>query len=146
MKKDQSSHPVKARRKPSPAEKYSINPELDKLVMELIGRVADKWTMAVIDVLDEKGEVRFTQLGKAVPGISQKMLTQTVRQMERDGLLTRKVHPVIPPKVEYQLTDLGKSLGHAFCSVWEWAAKHREKVEKARQTFDEKRVTNKMGL
>jgi DNA-binding HxlR family transcriptional regulator len=117
---------------------YESSPEVDKLVMELIGRVADKWTMALMDALYEKGEVRFTQLGKAVPGISQKMLTQTLRQMERDGLLTRKIHAVIPPKVEYQLTTLGLSLNHAFCSVWEWVIKHRQEVEKARDSFDQR--------
>jgi DNA-binding HxlR family transcriptional regulator len=126
------------------SDHYQSNPELDKLVMELIGRVADKWTMAVIDVLYEQGEVRFTQLGKLVPGISQKMLTQTVRQMERDGLLTRKIYPVIPPKVEYQLTDLGRSLSYAFCTVWEWAMKNQKAVEKARHTFDSNKVSKEV--
>jgi DNA-binding HxlR family transcriptional regulator len=59
--------------------------------------------------------LRFTQVGRAVPGISQKMLTQTLRAMERDGLVTRKIHPVIPPRVDYTLTPLGHSLSAAFC-------------------------------
>ena len=87
------------------------------MVNELIGRVADKWTMLILEVLAEKGELRFTRLSELVVGVSQKMLTQTLRQMERDGLLTRTVHPVVPPKVEYKLTDLGLSLGAAFCGV-----------------------------
>jgi DNA-binding HxlR family transcriptional regulator len=66
------------------------------------------------------------------------MLTQTVRQMERDGLLTRTVHPVVPPRVEYKLTQLGLSLGAAFCGVWIWAAENLKQVEKARRKFDEK--------
>jgi DNA-binding HxlR family transcriptional regulator len=73
-----------------------------------------------------------------VEGVSQKMLTQTLRHMERDGLLTRTVHPVVPPKVEYKLTQLGLSLGAAFCGVWIWAAENLDHVEKARLEFDEK--------
>ena len=106
------------------------------LVTDLIGRVADKWTMLVLETLVEKGELRFTRLAESIPGISQKMLTQTVRAMERDGLLTRTVHPVIPPRVEYKLTKLGLSLSGAFCGVWMWAEKHLEQVEDARSAFD----------
>jgi DNA-binding HxlR family transcriptional regulator len=80
----------------------NIDPRVESLVNELIGRVADKWTMLVLEVLTEKGELRFTRLSALVAGISQKMLTQTLRQMERDGLITRTVHPVVPPKVEYK--------------------------------------------
>ena len=109
---------------------------VEMLVTDLIGRVADKWTMLVLETLVEKGELRFTRLAELVPGVSQKMLTQTLRAMERDGLLTRTVHPVIPPKVEYRLTELGLSLSAAFCGVWLWAEKHLEKVEAARSEFD----------
>jgi len=112
-----------------------VDPRLNALVMDLIGAVADKWTMTVLEVLIEAGVLRFTRLAEAVPGISQKMLTQTLRQMERDGLLTRTVHPVVPPHVEYQLTDLGMSLGEAFCSVWTWAEEHLERIEAARAAF-----------
>src|ERR1700679_2638754 len=115
-----------------------IDPKIEALVNDLIGRVADKWTMLVLEVLAEKGELRFTRLGEFVEGISQKMLTQTLRQMERDGLITRTVHPVVPPKVEYKLTRLGLSLGAAFCGVWVWAADNLKQVEKARRKFDEK--------
>ena len=98
-----------------PAPPKEVDPAIEALVREIIERVADKWTMLVLEVLDEHGVVRFTRLGELVGGISQKMLTKTVRQMERDGLLTRTVHPVIPPRVEYELTELGRSLGEAFC-------------------------------
>ena len=111
------------------------DPKLDALVREIIERVADKWTMLVLEVLEEHGVVRFTRLGELVGGVSQKMLTKTVRQMERDGLVTRTVHPVIPPRVEYELTELGRSLGAAFCGVWIWAEKHGEEIERARASF-----------
>ena len=76
-----------------------IDPRVEALMHELIGRVADKWTMLVLEVLGEHGELRFTRLSELVTGISQKMLTQTLRHMERDGLLVRTVHAVVPPKV-----------------------------------------------
>ena len=115
-----------------------IDPRIEALVHELIGRVADKWTMLVLEVLGEHGELRFTRLSGLVPGISQKMLTQTLRHMERDGLLVRTVHPVVPPKVEYRLTTLGLTLGAAFCGVWVWAVENLDGVEQARQAFDSK--------
>jgi DNA-binding HxlR family transcriptional regulator len=115
-----------------------IDPKIEALVNDLIGRVADKWTMLILEVLAERGEMRFTQLGKLVGGISQKMLTQTLRLMERDGLVTRTVHPVVPPKVEYKLTELGLTLGAAFCGVWIWAAENIERIEQARRDFDGK--------
>ena len=102
----------------------SIDPRIEKLVHELIGRVADKWTMLALEVLAEAGVLRFTQLGAKIPGISQKMLTQTLRQMERDGLVTRTVHPVVPPKVEYELTELGRSLREQLCALGRWADAH----------------------
>ena len=102
-----------------PAE---CDPRVEALVNDLIGRVADKWTMIVLEVLAEHGELRFTQLVRQMRGISQKMLTQTLRQMERDGMVTRTVHAVVPPRVDYRLTELGASLGAAFCGVWIWAA------------------------
>jgi DNA-binding HxlR family transcriptional regulator len=114
-----------------------LDPRIEALVNDLIGRVADKWTMLILEVLAEKGELRFTRIGEAVAGISQKMLTQTLRQMERDGLIARTVHPVVPPKVEYKLTPIGMSLGAAFCGVWIWAAEHLDRVELARRAFDE---------
>lgn len=119
----------------SPA--YSeIDPKVEAMVHELIGRVADKWTLLVVEELEENGELRFTQLSRKIPGISQKMLTQTLRQMERDGLVHRTVHPVVPPKVEYRLTELGHGLSESFCGVWRWVESNLEAVEAARQQFD----------
>ncbi|WP_260582541.1 winged helix-turn-helix transcriptional regulator [Sphingopyxis sp. PET50] len=112
------------------------DPRVEALVTDLIGRVADKWTLLVLEELEDHKVLRFTELARLVPGISQKMLTQTLRAMERDGLVDRKVHPVIPPKVEYRLTGLGQGLGEAFCGVWQWAEANLEKVEGARSAFD----------
>ena len=114
------------------------DPRVEMLVNELIGRVADKWTLLVLEELEDNGVLRFTELARMVPGISQKMLTQTLRAMERDGLVERTVHPVIPPKVEYRLTDLGHSLGEAFCGVWHWAGDNLDRVEAARKAFDDR--------
>ncbi|MFP3688062.1 MULTISPECIES: winged helix-turn-helix transcriptional regulator [Burkholderia] len=113
-----------------------IDPRIASLVRDLIGRVADKWTMLILDVLAEKSPLRFSRLGEMIEGISQKMLTQTLRAMERDGLVARTVYPVVPPKVEYRLTDLGITLSAAFCGVWVWAAKNLDAVEEARRDFD----------
>ena len=113
------------------------SPEVDALVREIIERVADKWTMLILEALEEHGTVRFTRLGTLVGDISQKMLTKTLRQMESDGLVTRTVHPVVPPRVEYALTPLGHSLGGAFCGVWIWAEKHYDEVQAARRQFRE---------
>jgi len=117
-------------------------PEVDALVREIISRVADKWTMLVLEVLGEHGELRFTRLGELVGGVSQKMLTKTVRQMERDGLIVRTIHPVIPPRVEYKLTPLGGSLAEAFCGVWVWALAHHDEVVGARRAFDARKIVN----
>ena len=116
----------------------NLDPRVEALVTEVIGRVADKWTMIVLEVLEEHGELRFTRIGELAGGISQKMLTQTLRAMERDGLVVRTVHPVIPPKVEYRLTDMGHSLSEAFCGVWTWAETYYAEVSAARKAFRER--------
>ena len=122
---------------PSPE---ACDPELETLVREIIGRVADKWTMLALETLSEHGPLRFTRLGELIGGISQKMLTKTLRQMEADGIVSRTVFPVIPPKVEYALTDLGESLGAAFCGVWVWAEQHRNAILQARKAFQDRAV------
>ena len=126
----------KARRLSDTVPPDEIDPRIDALVTDLIGRVADKWAMLILEVLAEQGTLRFSRLSDAIPGISQKMLTQTLRAMERDGLIHREIFPVVPPKVEYRLTELGCTLGAAFCGVWVWAAENLATVEKARLDFD----------
>jgi DNA-binding HxlR family transcriptional regulator len=119
----------------SPDGTQQSSPEVDALVREIIERVADKWTMLLLEALEEHGTVRFTRLGALVSGVSQKMLTKTLRQMESDGLVVRTIHPVIPPHVDYRLTELGHTLSAAFCSVWQWAEKNYDAVQTARRSF-----------
>ncbi|MCK0196774.1 helix-turn-helix transcriptional regulator [Ancylobacter sp. 6x-1] len=121
---------------PRPADPAAIDPRIETLVNEVIGRVADKWTMILLEVLVEHRELRFSQIAKRADGISQKMLTQTLRQMERDGLVARTVHAVVPPRVDYRLTDLGHTLSEAFCGVWLWAERNVERIEASRAAFD----------
>ncbi len=117
---------------------YSEDPKIDALVDETIARVADKWTLLLIEALEEAGPRRFSALGRDVEGISQKMLTQTLRQMEREGLVARTVFPEVPPRVEYELTGLGHELAEAFCGVWTWAEKNIGRIEAARAAYDER--------
>jgi DNA-binding HxlR family transcriptional regulator len=108
----------------------------DPLVHEILERVADKWTLLVIEALEGDRETRFTQLRERIGGVSQKMLTKTLRQLERDGLVTRRVHAEVPPRVDYRLTPLGESLSEALCGVWLWVEAHREEVERFRREYD----------
>ena len=133
---------AKAHAAQMPPDDEDVDPKIEALVNDLIGRVADKWTMLILEVLAMRGKMRFTRLGELMGTISQKMLTQTLRHMERDGLVTRTVHPVVPPKVEYELTPLGMSLGAAFCGVWIWASENLNAVEQARRAFDGKAATS----
>jgi DNA-binding HxlR family transcriptional regulator len=119
-------------------EGVSASPEIDRLVEEIIGRVADKWTLLLLEALAQHGVVRFSRLAQLVDGISQKMLTQTLRQMESDGFVERTVYPVVPPRVEYALMPLGESLCAAFCSVWDWAETHHVELQQARAAYRER--------
>lgn len=140
MKKHEPDAKLAAKlRQPPP---IATDPKIDALVEEIIGRVADKWTMIVLEILEDNGTTRFTQIAKLANGISQKMLTKTVRQMERDGLVVRTVYPVVPPRVEYSLTSLGNSLSSAFCGVWTWAEEHHAEIERARAAFEAAKADN----
>ena len=108
---------------------------LEALVRDIIGKVADKWTMLILEALEQRGTLRFTEVGREVGDISQKMLTKTLRQMESDGLVQRVVHPVIPPHVDYTMTEIGGELTAAFCGVWVWAETYYAQVEAARAAF-----------
>ena len=99
-----------------------------RAVSEILQRVGDKWTVLVVGKLGD-GALRFNELRAAVGGISQKMLTQTLRSLERDGLVARKVHPVVPPKVEYALTPLGRTLIEPLNAICHWAEKHLSQLE-----------------
>ena len=99
---------------------------------KVLDRIADKWTALIICALIE-GTKRSGDLRRTVSGISQKMLTQTLRSLENDGLVTRKVYPVVPPMVEYSLTPLGRSLTEPLEAICHWAEKHLPELEAARQ-------------
>ena len=118
-----------------PRESLSEEERKEALTREILVRVADKWTLLVIFALEE-GEMRFSRLREKVGGVSQKMLTKTLRQLERDGLVTRRVHAVVPPRVDYRLTPLGESLAESLCGIWLWVEAHLEDVEGARRVFD----------
>jgi DNA-binding HxlR family transcriptional regulator len=104
-------------------------------VRQILDRVADKWSLLVIALL-ERRTLRFTELRHKIDGISQRMLTVTLRQLERDGLVRRTVYPVVPPKVEYALTDLGCTLHDTIKSLVTWTEEHQEEIAAARAAYD----------
>ncbi|MBY2907696.1 winged helix-turn-helix transcriptional regulator [Rhizobium leguminosarum] len=100
-------------------------------------QIADKWSMMVITVLDA-GPVRFNGIKRRLEGVTQKSLTQCLRRLERNGLIERRVIPVSPVAVEYELTDLGRSLQPRLLSVYSWTVEMMQEIEAARQQFDQK--------
>jgi DNA-binding HxlR family transcriptional regulator len=110
-------------------------PEDCRTISEVLSRVGDKWTVLVVDTLGD-GPKRFNELRRALGSISQRMLTLTLRGLERDGLVTRTVFPTIPPRVDYELTKLGRSLREPVNQLSQWARQNRAAMEHARQRFD----------
>jgi DNA-binding HxlR family transcriptional regulator len=106
-----------------------------KSVSEILNRVGDKWSVLVVMQLTD-GPRRFSEIRRAVPEVSQRMLTLTLRGLERDGLVSRKVTPTIPPRVDYALTELGRSLQGPVMALGKWAVENREQIEAARAAFD----------
>ena len=107
------------------------------MVSETLARIGDKWTVLVVELLCEgRGPVRFNEIRRAVHGISQRMLTLTLRSLERDGLVTRTVHPTVPPRVDYELTKLGRSLRVPLVAVAEWVRTNGASIHAARQVLD----------
>jgi DNA-binding HxlR family transcriptional regulator len=104
-------------------------------IRQILNRVGDKWSILVIAMLDQRTR-RFTELRREIEGISQRMLALTLRQLERDGLVDRTVYPVVPPKVEYALTDLGSTLLESVRGLVGWATEHRGQVAAARLAYD----------
>jgi DNA-binding HxlR family transcriptional regulator len=98
--------------------------------------IADKWSVIVIYALSKQETRRYSELQRIIGGISQKMLTQTLRKLERDGLVERHVYPVVPPKVEYSLTPLGKTLTELLRAICKWAEVHLDEIEVARRGYD----------
>ncbi|MCX5804493.1 MAG: helix-turn-helix domain-containing protein [Proteobacteria bacterium] len=106
----------------------------------VLDRIADKWAVLVVGALEDKTK-RFGELRREIGGVSQKMLTQTLRGLERDGLVTRVVYASVPPKVEYSLTDLGRTLVRILEAIREWSENNIENVLKARDGYDTKAVS-----
>jgi DNA-binding HxlR family transcriptional regulator len=109
----------------------------DCQVRQILDRVADKWSLLVIALLDSR-RLRFTELRREIDGVSQRMLTVTLRQLERDGLVKRTVHPVVPPRVEYELTPLGGTLHATIRSLVTWTEEHQGEIAAAREAYDER--------
>ena len=106
-----------------------------RAVASILARVGDKWSVFVIMLLGD-GPRRFNEIKRMVGGISQRMLTLTLRGLERDGLVTRTVFPTIPPRVDYELTDLGRGLSQPVEALGKWAYEHQAEIERARAKFD----------
>ncbi|MEW1700462.1 winged helix-turn-helix transcriptional regulator [Streptomyces sp. NPDC093249] len=104
-------------------------------VRQILDRVADKWSLLAIAHL-ERQTLRFSELRRRIDGISQRMLTVTLRQLERDGLVRRTVHPTVPPRVEYALTPLGVTLHATIRALVDWTEDHQEEIATARATYD----------
>jgi DNA-binding HxlR family transcriptional regulator len=107
----------------------------DCRVREVLDRVGDKWSLYVIETLGG-GTRRFSDLRRMIDGISQRMLTVTLRGLERDGLVTRTVHPTVPPRVEYALTPMGRTLLDTVCTLLRWAQDHLPEIDAARAAYD----------
>ena len=105
-------------------------------VAPVLNRVGDKWSMLIVMLLGD-GSMRFMELKRAIDGISQRMLTLSLRNLERDGLVTRDVTPSIPPRVDYELTDLGQSLREPVQALGAWAMAHIECIRAAQQRYDQ---------
>jgi DNA-binding HxlR family transcriptional regulator len=104
-------------------------------VREVLDRVGDKWSVQIVDHLGD-GALRFSDLRRKIENISQRMLTLTLRGLERDGLVTRTVFPTIPPRVDYELTELGRGLAQPVQALGKWAFEHLPEIDGARTSFD----------
>jgi len=106
-----------------------------RTISTLLSRIGDKWTVLVVQTLGA-GSKRFNELRREIPSVSQRMLTLTLRNLERDGLVSRAVTPSIPPRVDYALTELGRSLQKPICGLATWAMDHVEDIHAAQANFD----------
>lgn len=114
-------------------------------VRQVLDRFGDKWSILVMIILGEAGTLRFNELNHAIGDISQKMLTVTLRSLEADGLLSRRLYPEIPPRVEYALTDLGKSLLPHITALSAWADVHMTHILRSRKKFAHKKALPQAG-
>jgi DNA-binding HxlR family transcriptional regulator len=123
-------------RLPSDEECVSIN--------EVLTRVGDKWSLQVISRLGDR-TLRFTELKRSIEGISQRMLTLTLRQLERDGLVKRTIYPTVPPKVEYELSAFGRTILIPVTELANWALTYRLEIQAARDAFDSRQLQTSSG-
>ena len=123
------------------AAKTSLRPESGDCrgLAQIIDRIGDKWTVMVVGHLSEHGTLRFNALMRAIPGISHRMLTLTLRGLERDGLVRRTPYATVPLRVDYELTTLGRSLTEPLAMLAHWASARREEIETARAEYDSTR-------
>ena len=118
----------------TPSDKHEPEEECGA-ISETLARIGDKWTVLVVELLSD-GPMRFNEIRRTIGNISQRMLTLTLRGLERDGLVTRTVYPTIPPRVDYELTKLGRTLREPLVAVADWVRKHRPAIVEARRVFD----------
>ncbi|MGX1560192.1 winged helix-turn-helix transcriptional regulator [Streptomyces sp. NPDC055506] len=121
------------------ADPFQWDTREDCQVRQILDRIADKWSLLVIALLENR-RLRFTELRREIDGVSQRMLTVTLRSLERDGLVKRTVHPVVPPRVEYELTSLGRTLHTTIQSLVTWTEEHQEEIAAARTAYDTRPV------
>lgn len=119
---------VRAEAEVAPEDACPINPVVDLLF--------SRWTTPILWTLNEFGRQRFVELERRIASITPKVLTQRLRQLERDGLIVRTYHPEVPPRVEYEVSELGSNLGALFGELHDWGAAHMPEVERARQRYD----------
>ena len=108
---------------------------------DVLNRIGDKWSVMVVGILSRTGTIRFNELKRSINGVSQRMLTLTLRNLERDGLVTRTIYPEVPPRVEYGLTELGKTLTGPINALWDWSAEHHGSIIDARSIYDTRQST-----
>jgi DNA-binding HxlR family transcriptional regulator len=118
-----------------PYDAHQWDARQDCEVRQILDRIADKWSLLAIALLEGR-RLRFTELQREIAGISQRMLTVTLRQLERDGLVKRTVYPVVPPRVEYELTPLGSTLHATIQSLVTWTEEHQAEIAAARAAYD----------
>lgn len=105
-------------------------------ISEVVDVVFSRWTTPILWLLHDRGRLRFVELERGIGGITPKVLTQRLRQLERDGLVSRTYHPEVPPRVEYEITELGRSLAPVFAVLATWSREHLDRVRQARARFD----------
>ncbi len=117
----------------------ALGPGAETLARDMVTRMAEKWTLWTLAVLAEAGRpTRFSRVMEKVESVSQKSLTKTLRQLERDGLVTRVVFPEVPPRVEYETTELGHEMLEQVHPLWLWAVKNMDRFQEARAKFDQR--------